>query len=222
MNICRHDLVFLSARGQRYAWEHRESGALEDEMLHRCFHNLPGIYRTQPSGLSDGIAALGFSLPILEGEARRRVAALAPIEEISAVLTPWEVSGLIPCLPSTVAPAIESVRHAASEEGLAFGVFGSAAMQAVTGLPYLHMRSDIDLIIRGGAIKRVEQFYTALIQVEQAYHISFDVELMLSKTCYIKLRELIAGGKTVLAKGGSCPRLLARKTILETMAALPQ
>ena len=221
-NLCRHDLIFLTERGQRYAWEHREDREPESEPVQRLFQNLPGIYRTQPPELAGRMAALGFSLPIQERGGRRRIASQAPMKEISAVLSPWDLCRLIPHLPSPAGPALEEARQAALSEGLVFGLFGSAALQAVTGLPYLHKSSDLDIIIQGGAVKRVERFYQSVMQVERAWNVAFDAELMLKGPIYIKLRELMAGGKTVLAKGASRPQLLLRQAVWETMAALPQ
>lgn len=220
-SLHRHDLVFLSPAGQRYAWTHRTVQA-GDEALQPCFSRLPGICRVQPPELPPSITALGFSLPIRCQESRWRIAAQCPRAEIQRVLTPWDIPAYLPHLPHPARAALLQLAQAADGCGVPFGVFGSAALQAVTGLPYLHSHSDLDVVIGTAPVPQIKAFYAQLLALSQRVSMHIDGELMLNDSCYLKLHELMQGQKTVLAKGGPQPRLISCQEIWDTMAALPQ
>lgn len=217
----RHDLAFLSPAGQDYAWTHRtvQPG---DDALQDFFSRLPGICRVQPPQLPDSAAALGFSLPIRRQESRWRISTQCPREEIRRILTPWDIPAYLSALPAPVGPALTQLAQAADGCGVPFGVFGSAALQAVTGLPYLHPHSDLDVVIGTAPAPQIKAFYDQLLALSQRVSIHIDGELMLHDSCYLKLHELMQGHKTILAKGTYQPRLISRQEIWDTIAALPQ
>ena len=113
---------------------------------------------------------------------------------------------------------LRQLRYAAESRQLHFGLFGSAALEAVTGLPYLHDRSDIDAILGPGSESAIHAFWDELLAVEQTTGVRADVELMFSPGKYIKLRELMSGGSTVLVKGQSEPQLLLCREIWASMS----
>lgn len=218
----RHDLVFLSPRGQRYAWEHRAWTGPTSPAARDLFPLLPGICRTRPPDLEAGLAALGFSFPIREGEGRIRLSAQAPEGEIVRLITPWEIPGLGDSLPAPWADALKELAEEADALGLSLGVFGSAALQAVTGLPYLHARSDLDVLLAAAPADQMRRFYRALVRLSEGWGLGVDAELMLGESRYVKLSELMGGSKTILAKGGPVPRLLSSQLIWDTMAEMPK
>ena len=218
----RHDLVFLSRNGLQYAWENRAPDSHEADAASEYFFRLPGICRTRPSDLSPALAALGYSFPIRTGETRVRVATQAPVDEIVKIITPWEVPGLLGHLPQPYLGVLTGLVQCAKDEGIQFGMFGSAALQAVTGLPYLHSQSDLDVVIAAAPPEQVRMFYQHLTRISRQSDVRIDGELMLHETCYVKLSELMGGSKTVLAKGADQPALLSSQSIWDTMAAMPQ
>lgn len=217
----RHDLVFLSARGQQWAWERRERGRPEDERWRELFFTLPGICRAPAEKPGDGMAALGFSTPVRAEGNRVRFASHAPREEILRIVTPWEIPRLLARLPGPSGPALESLDSAAREREISLGIFGSAALQAVTGYEYLHAQSDLDVVITPASREELREFYEALKDIARWYGRRIDAELKLSETCYIKLHELMSGTKTILAKGTAVPRLLSSQSIWDAMTAKP-
>lgn len=217
----RHDLAFLSPAGQDYAWTHRavQPG---DDALQDFFSRLPGICRVQPPQLPDSVAALGFSLPIRRQESRWRISTQCPREEIRRILTPWDIPAYLSALPAPVGPALTQLARAAAGCSVPFGVFGSAALQAVTGLPYLHSHSDLDVVIGTAPVPQIKAFYAQLLALSRRFSLHIDGELMLSDTCYLKIHELMQGHKTILAKGTYQPRLIPCQEVWDTIAAMPQ
>ena len=217
----RHDLVFLSARGQQWAWERRERGLPEDERWRKLFFTLPGICRAPVEELGEEMAALGFSTPVRAEGNRVRFASHAPREEILRIVTPWEISRLLARLPEPAGPVLKELDSAARELGISLGIFGSAALQAVTGYEYLHSQSDLDIVITPASREQLTKFHRELKDIARRYGRPFDAELKLSETCYIKLHELMSGTKTILAKGTAAPQLLSSQSIWDAMTAKP-
>ena len=218
----RHDLVFLSERGQRCAWEHLIPAHQEEPVFQKYFFHLPGICRVQPPELDEKMTSLGYSFPVRNGENRIRLATQAPTDEIVRVITPWEIPDIARELPFPYETAMMELAARAKHAGLRFGLFGPAALQMATGLPYLHSKSDLDVIIAAAHPEAVRYFYQQLANVSERFCVGVDAELMLSETCYVKLSELMQGSKTILAKGSDTPKLLSSQWIWDTMAALPE
>lgn len=217
----RHNLIFLSPQGQAYAWDRREQPTADDERYRTLFFTLPGICRVSPPKTAEHMAALGFSLPIRRKENRIRIASQAPKSEILQVLTPWEIPRLIPRLPEPAGSVLRQLDQAARNRKIAFGIFGSAALQSVTGYPYLHPSSDLDVVISSAPKENILDFYRELNDISRHSSFSIDVELKLDATSYIKLHELMGGARTVLSKGTTSPRLLSSQAIWNTIAEKP-
>ncbi|MGO5116283.1 malonate decarboxylase holo-[acyl-carrier-protein] synthase [Candidatus Avoscillospira sp. LCP25S3_F1] len=216
----RHDLVFLSPLGHQYAWTHRTAPKPEDDALQEMFTELPGICRVRPPELSDDLTALGFSFPIRIDGNRVRIATQGLLQEITKVLTPWEIPQWLPTLPAPAGPALLELAEAAANYDIPFGVFGSAALQAVTGRSYLHQHSDLDVVIGAAPRDSIQKFYQCLTQTSERTALHIDAELMLNDTCYVKLHELMRDQKTILAKGAYLPQLLPCQEIWDTIATL--
>ena len=101
----------------------------------------------------------------------------------------------------------------AAAAGLPCGVFGSVALQLASGLPFCHEGSDLDLVVKMGALGAVERFYGAVVDLAQKSGVAIDVELELPDGAGIKLAELFDGGATVLAKGFTGVRLMDKDEV---------
>jgi len=218
----RHDMLFLSPNGQSYAWEHRQTPSHEAPSVQAFFPALPGICRTWTDPTSSKFTPVGFSFPVRQNGTRIRIASDVPSSEIMSVVSPWDILPLVDRLPATPRTAIRELACASLDLGLPLGIFGSAALQALTCFPYLHETSDIDVLLPLAPPSAIQACYTHLVQLEQRYSMHIDAELMVSNSCYVKLHELIRNPKTILAKGAATPTLLSCQTIWDTMAALPQ
>lgn len=218
----RHDMVFLTPSGQECAWRNRDNIEFGEERYRALFYSLPGICRSPSPCLPETMAALGFSLPLRRDGSRMRVSSCVPKAEIVKVISPWDIVPLASGLPGPVGLALPELMEAAEQTTIHLGIFGSAALQAVTGCPYLHERSDLDVVITPASEQQLYAFYGKLMDISQKYSLKIDVELMVDESCYVKLHELIQGAKSVLAKGSTVPKLIPRQKILDAMAAKPR
>ena len=107
----------------------------------------------------------------------------------------------------------------AASAGLAPRVFGSAMWQHVTGLPYLHERSDLDLLwdIPPGLDPApvVAQLVAALQALDAGPGPRLDGEIVLDRARAANWRELVPGAaREVLVKTDTAVTLMSRGSFL--------
>lgn len=231
----RHTLIWLTPAGRRFAAEHirrqmwadsqwtdsqwpgsrREAtGQGEDEKVWReslvMDNRIPGILCRQPKNPS-GIWTCGFSHWEFEDGRRRRLLADFRAEDVERTCSPFELcSGKQKDDLCRRYPQLRAVFSAAESCGLECGIYGSTALEWVTGLMYRHADSDLDLYVRQKPGGDAGRFGLKLVRLERNEGIRLDVELELDG-CGIKLKELVAPGKTVLGKGLYDVRLFEKK-----------
>lgn len=205
----RHDLLILTPAGAQFMWE-RRTGLYPDPCAWSgragLIKRLPAITRRYPA--AGKLVPVGVSLPVRIESARCRMASYVPLHEVREIITPWQAVKKCAEMPCPAGNFIDDLLDASACCDLDVGVFGSAALQAVTGLPYLHGGSDLDLVVRGRWPEKLRRFEVILRQTENRHGIRADVEFDIGNGYYIKLRELLSGGETVLAKGRQTPELL--------------
>lgn len=231
----RHTLIWLTPAGRRFAAAHirgqlwtdsqwtgnqwtdsqwtgsrqGEEGDVWRESL-VMDNRIPGILCRQPKDQS-GIWTCGFSHWEFEDGRRRRLLADFRVEDVERTCSPFELcSGKQKDDLCRRYPQLRAVFSAAEACGLECGIYGSTALEWVTGLMYRHADSDFDLYVRqkpGGDAGRFER---ELARLERDEGIRLDVELELDG-CGVKLKELAAPGRTVLGKGLYDVRLFEKK-----------
>ena len=175
---------------------------------------LPGIVSRQEDGHSG--LAVGFATPFRQEGNRLRGRAVVPPAAVSLIRDPYQVIAhkrctVVPDLP--VFGVLDEAWALAAAAGLPCGVFGSVALQLASGLPFCHEGSDLDLVVKMGALDGVERFYGAVVDLAQKSGVAIDVELELPDGEGIKLAELFDGGATVLAKGFTGVRLMDKDEV---------
>lgn len=206
----RHTLLFLTPEGRRRAWESRERPQEGDEALWAAYPEVPAILAAQTGDVPQGWLRVGFSYPVREGGARRRMAAWVPAGTVAETASPWDVMGRRPRLPEAVGDLLSRLEASAEGLGLDLGLFGSAQMEAVTGFSYLHHGSDLDIIIKGNSPQALLAFGAALTQAEAVLGVLADAEVRLDGLGDAKLKELLSGRKTVLVKALQGPAVISR------------
>jgi phosphoribosyl-dephospho-CoA transferase len=89
---------------------------------------------------------LGLTLPIDDtGAARLRLGLRCLHSEVARQRRPLSLREAAPALPPAWRAAHAGLERQAAEADLDLRVYGSLALQALTGAPYLTARSDIDL-----------------------------------------------------------------------------
>ncbi len=208
LNLERHSLLRLSQEGYDQAWANHSAVYGNPTELWPKYQALPAIYTGRST--SNGLLRIGFSYPVLQGSSRCRIASDVDARFVEEAISPW----VITTKAEKVFQDVYVVNALARQYGIACGIFGAAAMEIETGLPYLHRNSDLDVVIKCTNQKPLKAFYTDLLSKEQEYSFRADVELQLSEQYYCKLKELFATQHTVLCKGGEEPVLLSRRAAL--------
>ena len=114
---------------------------------------------------------LGFSGASSNGEGRLRIAAFALLEDVVSVMIPYEMLSL----PNPRRTA--STEAQAESLGLVLGVWGSAAMELYTGLPFTREDSDLDLIVAATSEEKLSHFGVEVKAMGGRFGLRIDVEV---------------------------------------------
>lgn len=209
----RHSLIWLTPEGRRFAaaqirdlpwsdsqwsgWQRSEQKWQEALILDSA---IPGILCRQP-GRQDGIWTCGFSSWDFEAGRRRRLLADFREGDVEKICSPFKLCrGEGKKALCHRYPGLQAVFSAAEDCGVECGLYGSTALEWVTGRPYRHAGSDFDLYVRQQPGGDARAFGCELARLEGDCGIRFDVELEMDGYG-VKLKELFAPGRTVLGKG---------------------
>ncbi len=148
---------------------------------------------------------VGLSSPYRQDGERLRVSALIPLSAIERRLTPYEIVKDFPQKKTlhveAKAAVLEQALALAKERDVSCGVYGSTALELMTGLPYCHEDSDLDLVVRSKAGSQLKAFYEGLEALEKASSTKVDAELQLVGGLGVKLKEYFGASHSVLVKG---------------------
>jgi phosphoribosyl-dephospho-CoA transferase len=144
--VRRHDLVWLSPEGWDAALRALE-GAPLDLARSWCMRGLPAVVRRTEPGTPPTLLCLGIPAPP-DAHSGQKVrlgfaAERRHITRTSAALALGDADA-----PVIWQPGLASLRIALRAAGVDCRVFGSLAMQTLTGDRYLNVGSDIDLLLR--------------------------------------------------------------------------
>ncbi|EGF32713.1 Phosphoribosyl-dephospho-CoA transferase [Oxalobacteraceae bacterium IMCC9480] len=155
----RHSLSFLSAAGwasARLQVEARHHAAIE----RWCAADWPLIVRRHEADCPTGQVCLGLALPPEpESGIKHRLPLRIAIDEVTRSRPPLTLAEVRLVLP----PAWQAALPAAT---MPLAVFGSTALQAITGLPYLRETSDLDILLQPTTLAALTDGLALLTQVE--------------------------------------------------------
>jgi phosphoribosyl-dephospho-CoA transferase len=191
----RHDLAWLNAQG----WDEALAQVPPDAQapLARWRRaNWPVVARRTDAGLPAGLVCVGLPLPpdratgikprvalrLHAGGIERHTAALALARAIPAAPAAWR-------------------GHLAPLAGFHMRVFGSLAMQAFTGLPYLTGASDVDVLFTPSSRQHLEQGLALLVAASA--QVPLDGEIVFpggAGVAWKEWRDASTGGRKVLVK----------------------
>ncbi len=185
--------------------------------------NRPLIATRQPVELEEkSRRRLGLCFPI--GETPRRVAFEASAHQIKSGARPLNLAEAIDASPVHWHAPLHAIDRAFARFKMTACVFGSLAWQAITGMNYLHERSDVDLVIdasrnAGQAILtqdgRLTDDFGPLTAALDAAPFRCDCELRLGYDAACSLAELRGNAKHVLIKHNDRSQLIARRDLRE-------
>ena len=228
MDIKRHTLAHVSEKGRcRIVNEWPDApfhgpnrATVAEILLHTGGRPIPGVARREEFAPREGMLPVGFSSPNAGIEGRIRIPAFVWPEEVEKLTTPYELLHDWTFEQRTPAlRALADMREEALQTGVSLGVWGSAAMELVTGLPFTHEDSDLDLLIRPVPLDALCSFYQAMLLIEERRRIRMDAELDLFSGFGVSLKELLmpTATKTVQEKRMQSEELKKKEEIIRVV-----
>ncbi len=223
MLLHRHDLLEITDRGRRWALDQLRSAACIEansteaaRLIASDSHaaKIPGIVRREEGETPPEAVPVGFSSPFRIDGRRLRVAAFIPPDEVSQITPPYRVLESDFPAGTECLKALHEIRRAAVKAGVILGVFGSAALEIYTGLPYTHPDSDLDLVIKATDLPRLTAFADHAQTIGLRYHCRLDLELDLPFGHGVKMAEVLTGSDLILGKSLKGVDLLPRSDVL--------
>ncbi len=207
----RHDLVFSD-------WKQIDSSSIQNENFKKLIlqNIIPGIVRREEIEVTQGDnyysenekVFIGFVYPYTEDGRRLRFGSSVFGNKIKKLVTPYEISNFKFGSRTPALSALSEIKH-----DFKVGVWGSTSLEIVTGLPYTHDRSDLDLIIKNYAPDDLISFLSLSNELESKMGIKIDVEIHLRSGYGINLKEYASESDTLLGKGLRDVVLIDRKSI---------
>ncbi|HEX8885279.1 MAG TPA: malonate decarboxylase holo-[acyl-carrier-protein] synthase [Noviherbaspirillum sp.] len=141
----RHDLIWLSGAGWDAA-QRAATPAQQAALAQWRQAGWPATVRRRDADAGPDQVCLGLTLPIDDtGAARMRLGLRCLQSGVARQRRPLSLQEAAPALPQAWRTAYAGLERQAAAAGLDMRVYGSLALQALTGAPYLTARSDIDL-----------------------------------------------------------------------------
>lgn len=211
----RHELVWLNADGWRSARARASAPPAHADALARWQHeDWPLVARRRDGDAGTEEACLGLPLPPdADGGNKVRIALRINRSGVARHTAPLPLAALLP------SPWPDLLAGLARDAGsLPLRVYGSLAMQALTGLPYVTARSDIDLLAYPATGR---QLHAALALLSQyATRLPLDGELIFPSGQAVSWKEWLQAKLSqsrVLVKEAHAVQLADPQTLLATL-----
>jgi phosphoribosyl-dephospho-CoA transferase len=213
----RHELAWLTGSG----WDAALARALPGqraaiEQWRR--EDWPAIVRRVDAGLAEGQVSLGIALPPAADGSKGRIALNAYTSDIARRAPALALADAAKAAPAEWRPALDEL--VAESDGMAIQVYGSLAMQAITGQDYLTPHSDIDLLF-SPANQHALVAGLALLEHYSAM-LPLDGEIVFPSGAAVAWKEWLNAGRhqaRVLVKDAAAVRLTPTALLLATLEA---
>lgn len=190
--------------------------------------SIPGIVRRRDNVIPRDTTAIGFSSWLQKDNKRIRISSFVNSEEILSILTPYDISKIFfqqinRYRKNNVFRALEHLIGQA-DHSISIGIWGSVALEIVTGYFYSHHKSDLDIIIKFNnkqSIKSINDTLAFISYLENKYKLRIDPELELVNGYGVSLKELCGNNKTVLGKSVTDVVMLSKESILNAIVGAP-
>lgn len=189
----RHNLVWLSAHAD---W--RADVAAQEPRLAAWFaQGLPAMVARRAADDPDPRLRLGVPLPPAEG--KQRLALRVALQDVERLQEPPTLAELLAVTDRLIAPGWHAPLQALAAIAPA-RVFGAFAWQHLTGLAYVHDRSDIDLLWQVADAAQADALIAQLRHWESQHPHRVDGELCLPDGGAVNWREYAGPSREVLVK----------------------
>jgi phosphoribosyl-dephospho-CoA transferase len=219
----RHELIWLTARG----WDAARGRALPGQ--HAAIEqwrrqDWPAVVRRADIGLPPGQVSLGLPLPPAPDGVKGRIALHASNGDVARRSPPLALADAARAAPERWRPALDAL--VSITIGVPLRAYGSLAMQAITGQPYLTPASDIDLLFYPADAQALRAGLALLEQ--HAEVLPLDGEIVFPPGAAVAWKEWIGAGSgnggggngaRVLVKDAGAVRLATIEHLLATLEA---
>lgn len=186
----RHTLVWLSAHA---AWQ-ADIAAHEPRLADWFAQGLPAIVARRAADDADPRLRLGVPLPTAEG--KLRLALRVPAHDVLRTTPPPALQAVLKGdVPQDWRRPLEVLQNIAEAR-----VFGAFAWQHLTGLRYVHARSDVDLLWPIDTTAQADALAARLQAWEAEHDRRVDGELCLGGDAAVNWREYAGRSREVLVK----------------------
>ncbi|WP_229257886.1 malonate decarboxylase holo-[acyl-carrier-protein] synthase [Duganella margarita] len=207
----RHMLVWLTAIG----WHAAFDAAREEHKTALSWwanHDWPVVVRRMDADAGADEVCLGLPLPPDSAGVKVRIALRARVADISRTAA---------ALLLRDAATVRDVAALCDDAGtLPLRVFGSVAMQALTGLQYLSPTSDVDVLLHPASRRQLEEGMALLAR--HAERLPLDGEIVFPGGAAVSWKEwqmAMTHPAKVLVKDLQSVRLTETATLLATLEA---
>lgn len=200
----RHDLVWLDPQAALTALSAGDEPRLRSWLQAR----LPLVVaRRDPPADADQLR-LGVPLPLAEG--RARLALRVAADQVQRLQPPPLLEEVLHSAPAAWQAALQALQASCRTLPASPRVFGSFAWQALTGLPYLHAGSDLDLLWEVDGPGQAKAICRVLQRWEHQHGMRADGELRFGGNAAVNWREYAGAAPQVLVKADAACWLSAR------------
>ncbi|CAI9397129.1 MULTISPECIES: malonate decarboxylase holo-[acyl-carrier-protein] synthase [Citrobacter] len=209
----RHDLLHISVPAAQRIFSRWQTSRVAWQQAFVA-GELPGIVRRPVEGESQNEIALGFSFPERVNGQRQRLASTVMPDEVICRLTPFEIAqrAFAPRTPALM--ALADLRERFTLLACVAGVWGSTALEIVSGFHYTDCQSDLDIVIDIYPVEQLHDVYQCLLQLEQTHHTRIDVEVRWPTGYGINLKEFMTTQGQILGKSLNDVRLFDKQALL--------
>jgi len=211
----RHDLIRLLPSCDRRVGAELD-GADRSGVQAWVSAGRPFVVRSQPRPFASDRIALGLPLP--PAAAKRRIALEVDRACVSAVERPPLLDATLHALSAMWCDALATLDRSAKHVGIVLRVYGSIAFQSLTGLPYLHAASDVDLLWTPPDRGVLAAGLAVLAAWERSSGLRADGEILFGASG-VSWREWQRGAPRVLVKSIEGPALRDRAELLALLDA---
>ena len=184
--FARHGLVRLNEAGWREALARVADGHRFAVQRWRE-HDWPAVIRRRDADCASGEICLGIALPPDQDGVKLRVPLRVGLQGVRATRAPLEIADVVEHAGPQWRDDLLALRDEVAARGLALRVYGSLALQALTGLAYLRPTSDIDLLFSPQDTLQLEQGMSLLQQY--AARLPLDGEIAFPNGCAVSWKE---------------------------------
>lgn len=162
---------------------------------------IPAIFKRQESWHEETWEA-GFSFPWFRQGHRIRLLGEVRKRDVVKIFSPFDIFKCpMDSLETRWRKFFDCLREASGEFSAGAGIYGSAALTILSGLPYLHRDSDIDLIVEAIPVQKMAGFYRCVQKISEEYGIRMDMEIRVDGEGDVKAQELFCSQNTIVVRG---------------------